>query len=182
MYLSRLLLSSTIPVISCRPRCTGRLAGLLLCLLVGGGDGQTIEQRVSNRDFPSVFQAWNRADNLPRENRIDTGARHDLMWHVAGGYGLRWDALHEGLGESFTPPSITDGRSYRRSLLSRNPNMILLMEIRYRDASNGFLPGDSRWWKRDAAGNRLAGWDEGRHFLLDYQDPGFRTHVAAQCR
>jgi len=158
------------------------MAGLLLCLAINDGGAQTVEQRVSDRDFPSVFQAWNRADNLPKEDPTDTVARHDLMWHVAGGYRLQWNASYEGLGESFTPQSIANGLSYRQSLLSRNPNMVLLVEIRYRDAPNGFLPADSPWWKRDAAGNRLPGWAEGGYFLLNYQDPGFQAHVAAQCK
>ena len=158
------------------------LFGVLLCLSVGAAATQSIEQRVANRDFPSVFQAWNRADNLPGEDAIDTLARHDLMWHVAGGYKLRWDASHEGLGESFTPESIANGLAYRQKVLARNPNMILLMEIRYRDASNHYLPSDSPWWKRDATGNRMPGWDEGRFFLLNRSDPAFQAHVATQCR
>jgi len=149
---------------------------------VGQGQAQTIEQRVANRDFPSVFQAWNPADNLRDENAIDTLARHDLMWHAVGGYRLRWDSACEGLGETFAPESIARGISLRESLLSHNPNMVLLAEIRYRDAPSGFLPADSPWWQRDSAGNRLAGWDEGGYFLLNYPDPGFQAHVAVQCK
>jgi len=163
-------------------RGVGLQAGLLLCLLANKGVARTIEQRVSNRALPSVFQAWNRADNLPGESRIDTAARHDLMWRTTGGYKLRWEASHEGLGESFTQQSIANGLAYRQSLLSQNPNMILLAEIRYRDASNSFLPQNSPWWKRDAAGDRVPGWAEGGYFLLNYQDGGFQAHVAAQCK
>jgi len=160
----------------------GLQAGLLLCLFANVGEAQTIEQRLSNRAFPSVFQAWNRADNLDGEDPIDTAARHDLMWRTIGGYKLRWEASYEGLGESFTQQSVANGLAYRQSLLSRNPNMILLAEIRYRDASNGYLPQNSPWWKRDAAGNRVPGWAEGGYFLLNYQDGGFQAHVAAQCK
>ncbi len=104
------------------------------------------------------------------------------MWRTTGGYKLRWEASHEGLGESFTQQSIANGLAYRQSLLSQNPNMILLAEIRYRDASNSFLPQNSPWWKRDAAGDRVPGWAEGGYFLLNYQDGGFQAHVAAQCK
>ena len=159
-----------------------RFGSLLLGLLVSVAAAQSVEQRVLDRDFPSVFQAWNRADNLPQEDPLDTTARHDLMWHVAGGYGMQWNASYEGLGESFTLQSIAKGRSYRQSLLSRNPNMVFLMEIRYRDAPNGFLPMDSLWWMRDARGNRQPGWEEGGYYLLNYPDPGFQAHVAAQCK
>jgi hypothetical protein len=129
-----------------------------------------------------VFQAWSRADNLPDEDPIVTTARHDLMWQGAGGYRLQWDASHQGLAESFTSQSLAKGRTYRQSLLSRNPNMVLLMEIRYRDAPSSYLPADSPWWMRDAAGNRRAGWEEGGFYLLNYPDPEFQAHVAAQCK
>lgn len=157
-------------------------SGLLLCLFGTVGGAQTIEDRISNRDLPSVFQAWSPADNLPRENPTDTLARHDLVWQGARFFKLAWDASPEGLAESFTPASIAAGRAYRRELLARNPNMILLLEIRYRDAWDGFLPADSPWWMRDKAGRRRPGWDEGGFFLLNYPDAGFQAHVAARCK
>jgi len=160
----------------------GCLTGLLFCLLARVSHAQTIQERVANRNFPSVFQAWNRADNLPGEDPAVTTARHDLMWHVAGGYGLRWNAAHDGLGVSFTASSLASGRSYRQNLLSRNPNMVLLMEIRYRDAPGDYLPVDSPWWMRDAAGNRKPGWAEGGYYLLNYPSAAFQAQVATQCK
>jgi len=129
-----------------------------------------------------VFQAWSPADSLSRENPTDTLARHDLVWHGASFFKLAWDSNPEGLAESFTPASITAGRAYRRELLARNPNMVLLLEIRYRDAGDGFLPADSPWWMRDGAGRRKPGWAEGGFYLLDYPDAGFQAHVAARCK
>lgn len=178
-HLSRLTLS---PMTGKRLCSVGLLTAMLICLCANAENTQPIEQRVSNRAFPSVFQAWSRADNLPEESWIDTAARHDLMWRTIGGFRLRWDASHEGLGESFAQESIANGLAYREDLLSRNPNMILLAEIRYRDAPNGYLPQDSPWWKRDAAGSRVLGWAEGEHFLLNYEDSGFQAHVAVQCK
>jgi len=151
-------------------------------MLAGVAVAQSVQEHLSNREFPSVFQAWSRADNLPQEDPLDTMARHDLVWQGPGGYRLQWDRSHAGLGESFTGESIVRGRSYRQSLLARNPNMILLVEIRYRDAASNYLPADSPWWLRDAQGHRRPGWEEGRHYLLNYPDPAFQAHVAAQCK
>ncbi len=97
------------------------------------GTEKPVAGRISDRTFPSVFQAWNQADNL-KEERAVTEARHDLIFHGEGFFGLRWDNVHRGLATNFTAASIRDGQRRRRDLLSRNPNLVLLMEIRYRDA------------------------------------------------
>lgn len=157
-------------------------------------------RRIGGRSFPSVFQAWNPADNLT-EDRVATEARHDLIFHGEGFFGLQWDATHPGLATSFTAASIRTGIERRRELLRRNPHLILLMEIRYRDAQGqptargsaatagagntadrrGFLPAEHRWWKRDADGRPVAGWEEGGFFQLDFTNPEYRGQVARQC-
>ena len=155
---------------------------LLFAPLAGADSGASVQERVARRDFPSVFQAWNGADNLPDEDTLVTRARHDLMWHAPGGYGLRWDAPCDGLGTSFTAESLAAGRPRRSALLALNPNMVLIMEVRYRDAPEGYLPTDSPWWLRDEQGRRKPGWEEGGFYLLNYSDPEFQAHVAAQCK
>ena len=139
-----------------------------------------VAERISGRTFPSVFMAWNSADNLPGESRLAVAARHDLMWHDADWYGLVWDREPIGLAGGFTPQSVTAARARRSELLRRNPNLILIAEIRYRDAADGFLPADHPWWARDDKGARKEGWEEGGFFLLDVRSPDFRTHVARQ--
>jgi hypothetical protein len=121
---------------------------LVLSAWVGGenvvGKERPISERIAGRDFSSVFQAWSRADNLPREDELVTAARHDLVWHGAGWYGLVWDKRPSGLAEAFRPESIEKGRKIRKALLELNPNMILIAEIRYRDASRAFPAGRSQ--------------------------------------
>ena len=160
-----------------------------------------VARRITGRTFPSVFQAWNPADNL-NEERVATEARHDLIFHGERFFGLRWDHAHPGLATAFTPASISVGLERRRELLRRNPNMVLLMEIRYRDAWGNpaaagagdandtapskqrpaFLPANHRWWKRDGNGRPVAGWEEGGYFQLDVANPEYREQVARQCK
>lgn len=153
------------------------VAGLEAC----GGEPvamePTVADRISRRGFPSVFQAWNPADNL-REHPHVTEARHDLIFHGESFYGLQWDGASPGLATRFRPESILRGRRRRQELLQRNPNMILLLELRYRDAHRSFLPDGHAWWRRDADGKIVPGWEEGGYLQLDVSNPGFRDHVA----
>ncbi|MHC4438752.1 MAG: putative glycoside hydrolase [Planctomycetota bacterium] len=141
-----------------------------------------IAERIAARDFPSVFQAWSPADNLPNKDRWSAMALHDLVWHGPGGFGLVWDTKTRGLAEAFTPESIETGRRIRRDLLKLNPNIILIAEIRYRDAHPSFLPQSHRWWKRNEEGNLVKGWGEGGFICLDFTSPQFREHVAQRAR
>jgi len=144
--------------------------------------GLTITERIASRDFPSVFQAWSPADNLPNKDRLSTMALHDLIWHGPGGFGLAWDMKPRGLAEAFTPESVEAGRKIRRDLLKLNPNIILIAEIRYRDAHPSFLPEGHRWWKRDKDDKLVKGWGEGGFICLDFTSSQFRAHVAQRAR
>ena len=138
----------------------------------------SIIKRIAARDFPSVFQAWSPADNLSNKGRWATMALHDLVWHGPVRFGLVWDTEPRGLAEAFTPESIEAGRKIRRKLLELNPNIILIAEIRYRDAHPSFLPEKHRWWKRNKDGSIVKGWDEGGFICLDFSNHEFRDHVA----
>jgi len=144
--------------------------------------GSTIDGRITARDFPSVFQAWSQADNQPNKDRWAVMALHDLVWHGPGGFGLVWDTNPRGLAEAFTLESVEAGRKIRRNLLKLNPNIILIAEIRYRDAHPSFLPEEHHWWKRDKNGKVVKGWDEGGFICMDFANPGFREHVAKRAR
>jgi len=120
-------------------------------------------QRIGDRSFPSVFQAWNGAENL-KEDPEATIARHDLYWQVPEGFGLQWDDAYPGAAKSFLALSVASARALRQRLLARNPNILLLASIYYRDAPpNGYLPLDSPWWPGQARQTR-AGLARGRQF------------------
>ena len=167
----------------------------VVCVLAGGvaAGGMAVvgsfdpsnaspESRIQRRTFPSVFQAWSPADNLKAEGELAVVARHDLVFHAPEFFGLRWDHTYAGLATRFKAESIPLGRQKRESLLRLNPNIILLAEIRYRDAPPRFLPEDHVFWKRDQAGQKVLGWPEGQFYVLDFQNPAYRECVAAQAR
>ncbi len=138
----------------------------------------TVVARIANRSFPSLFQAWSPADNLYNEDELVTAARHDLIFHHAGYFGMRWNHENWGLATSFVRESIRRGLKKREALLELNPNVLLIMEIRYRDAHRSFLPENHRWWKRDERGKLVMGWEEGGYIQLDFSNPQYRNHVA----
>lgn len=146
------------------------------------GKERTIAERMAGRDFPSVFQAWGRADNVKGEDELTVTARHDFVWHGVQWYGLVWDTRLYGLAEAFEPESIERACERRKTLLELNPNIILIAEIRYRDAWRGFLPADHRWWRRDKDGKPTQGWAEGKFIQLDFDNPEFREHVAQRAK
>lgn len=136
-----------------------------------------VESRIADRDFPSVFMAWATA-TLENVDRLENMARHDVAFQGLGASGLRWNRRSVGLADGVDPGSVPAARTFRQRLAELNPNLILLAEIRYRDASRRFLPEDHRWWKRDDRGERVAGWEEGGYFLLDFANPEFQQNVA----
>lgn len=156
----------------------------LAVLLCSALEAQTlpVAQRIAGRSFPSIFQAWSPATNLPQEDKLTTLARHDLVFCSTGLLGLAWNNPHQGLAGGFLPEGLAGARRMRQSLLEKNPHMVILLEIRYRDAHRRFLPEDHAWWKRDAQGKIEAGWEEGGFLKLDFANPEYQKQVAAQAR
>ena len=163
----------------------GLALALLIVSLASAAMGQgerSIAERIASREFPSVFQAWSRVENLPDANAIEGLARHDLAWNAISLCGLRWDTAPRGLAEKFEPASVRAALQVRRKLLELNPNLILIAEIRYRDAHCSFLPENHAWWLRDGQGRIVEGWAEGNFLRLDFGNPAFRRHVARRAK
>jgi len=152
--------------------------------------------RIAARSFPSAFQSWNVAEYLndgqsrvkiaTTEDSITTMARHDLVWRGLDAWKLKAQGQYAGEAESFLPESVHAGLDLRGQLLAKNPNVILIAEIRYKNARGDFYPEDSPFWQRDGAGNRIP--DSGStvnpstYFLLNFALPEFQDHVARQCK
>ena len=182
--------------------------GYMLLVLVSGTSltctrtmvqqGTTMNHKVLARDYPSVFQAWYGIDmpGFPQDNleqRLQSAAKHDLLWEeplsqlgegVELVLGLVWDHPNHGLAGRFTEASLAQARSNRKRLVELNPNMLLLMEIRWRDAPRSFLPEDSPWWLRDSSGNIVKGWLGGWEpfYMLNYEHEAFQDNVARQAK
>ena len=129
-----------------------------------------VEDRMENRSFPSVFQAW------PEKGlRKDLTAFHDLYWHGLP-FGLNWLTTSE---RQMLTGDIEKAKAQRDELLSKNPNMLFLVTIQYRDAIVGSqYPEDFPYWVRDENGNPVKAWynredDRGdvKMYLLDFTNP-----------
>ncbi len=160
---------------------------------------KSVSQRVQDRDFPSVFQAWygiDMPDQYPAktlEQRLSIAAKHDILWEeplsqlgekVDLVLGLVWDHENHGLASSFTKESLILAKENKRKLLEKNPNMVLLFEVRWRDAPSTFLPEDSPWWKRNDKGEIIKGWLGGwvPFYMLNYDNEEFQDNVARQAK
>ncbi|HLP76836.1 MAG TPA: hypothetical protein VK327_07945 [Candidatus Paceibacterota bacterium] len=135
-------------------------------------------QRIRQRTFPSIFQAWNGAAPTPGQDADAMLAKHDLVFLHPSMLGLVAEGKNEGMAHTFTSASVAQAKARRADLLRRNPNLVLLAEVRYRDAPKGFLPDDSPYWKRDADGQFVLGWAEGGYRLLDVESIDWQTQVA----
>jgi len=153
----------------------------------------TIEERLERRDFPSVFQAWSPVEGTG-EGELDAAARHDLVWSTLPAYGLQWTPRTDpgpggirygGPGRALVldPDSVERALEKREGLLARNPDMVLLTELRYRGAPPNFLSSDEDpWLLRDANGDTVLGWAEGRSLRLDFRIPAMREHLIERAR
>ena len=141
----------------------------------------SVERRLAERTFPI------RVSGLESHGPLGSGRspahcnRHDLLFGGPELFGLNWAGPYPGLATNFDPASLHRAESLREFRYFLNPNMVFLLEIRYRDAPAGYLPPDSPWWKRDADGNIEKGWEEGNYRLLDFGSPSFREQVVNQC-
>lgn len=141
----------------------------------------SIRERLAMRTFPSVFQAWTDAAPTAGSDRETMMARHDFVFQDLGGFGLKWDGDNEGLSTTFTPDSLARSREKVARLRAKNPALILLAEIRYTDGPPRFLPEGHAWWKRDAEGHFVKGWEEGGYLEFDIASSDFQTQVAKRC-
>ena len=153
------------------------------------------------RTYPSIFQAWNGIENRREEDELSRLARHQLAFaHPYALLRISWDISHkqpyQGLATGLNPNQYNQARERKQQLFSLNPNLQLLVELRYRDAKYlsaenenqaqnwwefGFYPPDSPYWLKDREGRPVIGWGEDTngdgtidendahlHFLIDF--------------
>lgn len=140
---------------------------------------RSVDKRMAGRSFPSIFQAWSGAGSRPLSPDNAFMPRHDLVFQGPTFYGLRWNERYPGQATGFDPKSTGKALATRRRLLRENPSMVLLAELRHRDAPRRHLPAEHPWWRR-VDGKPVEGWKEGRFYQLDISNPEFRRHLALQ--
>ena len=149
-------------------------------------DNPLVVSRMENRSFPSVFQAWDdligsigdkqTSGNI--EESLDTETlytkrltKHDLHWSPF--FGLWWDTsvaeptygLSTRLGGE-----LEAAKAVRQERLSRNPNMLFLVEVRiHNHLQSSAFPPDSDFWLRDS-NNRII-QNRSDEYVMDFLNP-----------
>ena len=131
-----------------------------------------VDDRLENRSFPSVFQAW------PQKGvREDLTEYHDLYFHGIP-FNLDWITTIEG---QMLTGHLESAKAQRDKLLAKNPNMLFLASIQYRDAIvDRQYPEDFPYWVRDENGNPVKAWHDretSKMYLLDFTNPDFQDIV-----
>lgn len=149
-------------------------------------DESSVAEAINSRSFPSIFQAWVPLTTAGAADPAISLAQHDLIWQGIGVWGLKCaNATFMGLCISFSDQSVAAALRTRDQLKQINPHIVLLAEIRYHDASAGYLPADSPWWARDTNGNRIPkthGSSTNNYFMLDFTNSDFQNRVADLCK
>ena len=133
----------------------------------------SINERLQNRTFPSVFSAWGGIGwssvlNLKHESDLEQMTRHDLWWHPGFGLLLRSD----GEGVIKAMGNMDRARKEHDEFLAMNPNLLFLYGISVRELWLSDYPEDYPHWIRDEHGNIVPGWPGAG--LLDF------THAEVQ--
>ena len=159
------------------------------------------EVRPPTRSYPSIFQAWNGIENRPYEDNASRLAHHDLIFAhpyslLTVGWNISESQPYQGIATKMNAEQRGIASQRKQQLLSKNPNLRLLVEIRYRDAKYlsaaneskvknwwqvGFYPPDSPFWLKDSKDQPVVGWgedtnadgkidqnDEVLNFLIDF--------------
>ncbi len=173
--------------------------------LVYAEDGQ--------RNYPSIFQAWSGIENRPDEDELHRLARHDLAFaHPYTLLRIAWNISeaqpYSGLATDLLSNQLDIAHERKRDLLFLNPHILLLVELRYRDAKYlsrqnekhvenwwevGFYPPDSPYWLKDNSGTPVIGWGEDTNgdrkidendrvlnYLIDFTHPEVQDLIVNQ--
>ena len=165
------------------------------------------------RSYPSIFQAWNGIENSSDADELHLLARHNLAF--ADPYTLlriTWNISEQqpyaGLTTDLNSDQLSAARERKQELLSLNPHLLLLVEIRCRDAKYlskrneaqvenwwevGFYPPDSTYWLKGSNGETVIGWGEDTNgdgkidendtvlnYLIDFPNPEVQDLIVNQ--
>ncbi len=103
----------------------------------------TVTERITTRNLPSVFQAWDGVSQMDHLTLEEQNNLHDLHWSQQ--FGLRWDLTIDepltGLASKLAG-DIEEAMNRRQSKLQQNPNMIFIANIPIRVQRLDRLPLD----------------------------------------
>ena len=119
-----------------------------------------IRERIENRSFPSVVQAWDDVIDLDNPTQpwdskwSERAAMHDLSWGpffwITSNWVITEHSPHWGIQTSIT---VQNGPQIRDKFLAQNPNHIFLAHILLHvHVDPKAFPPNSDFWLRDASG------------------------------
>jgi hypothetical protein len=153
---------------------------------------KSVTDRIKDHDFPSIARPWGFCIDFTENDRSEEISRHDISWESIGREnskvgtrvaGANWTGRYNALGTSFS--NVKESLERRRKMLSLNPNMLILAELRWRDYTDSSLPVDHEFWKRDRNGDRIPAsgdkMNEPRYYL-DIDNPKLTEHLCQQAK
>jgi len=153
---------------------------------------KSIAERVSGRNFPAIAKPWGKCIDFANEDPLDEIARHDFALESIGKENSKnknplasatWQGEYPALGESFS--NLPAALERRKQILKRNPNIVLVAELRWRDYTEPSLPADHEFWKRDAQGNRVPATGDKMaqpRYYLDTNNQNLVAHLLRQAK
>ncbi len=143
-----------------------------------------LSPRLQNRTYPSIFSDWGHVGGVPILNRpessdIEIMAAHDL-WFSNEKFGLDFRKTSQGIKILGAASKIDAAIEMRNQFYAINPNMIYLVELKFRHGDLGDYPAHWPYWLRDAQGKRVNVRDESEIFLIDFTHPGFQDEIVEQ--
>ena len=130
-----------------------------------------VRERIENRSFPTVFQAWDDVVGLDHLTWEQRNVLHDLHWIPF--FTLRWDTTPTestyGIATSLAG-DLARAHEVRQRRLDQNPNMVFLVEVRlHNHFTPEAFPPDSDFWLRDAQGQIVT--NSGNEYLINFLKP-----------
>ena len=149
-----------------------------------------IQDRIDNRNLPSVILAWHDGiSNMGSESFVDVLLRNwweDSMPYLdrVAYHDLWWDYTPFGLHIVSTPQGyqlagdLQSAIAQREELLSRNPNMLFLVDLRQCYSPPSRYPEDWFGWLRDENGNLIPLNPGSREYHIDFRLPAVQDIIA----
>ena len=135
-----------------------------------------VQERIKNRNFPSVFQKWADILNRPSLSYESRVAFHDLS--LRGLFGLEWRQTEQGV---VLMGDLREVQQQRNELLALNPDLIFITSVHVRDAYVDAVYSENYpYWVRDTTDTPVAGWPG--TFLLDFTHPVVQDVIVQQAR
>ena len=136
-----------------------------------------VRERIENRTFPSVVQAWDDVVDLDHPTQPwddkwpERSALHDLHWGPFFWITSKWHTtLTEPTRGLATSVTVRNAHETRQRWLTQNPHQVFLAHILLHiHGSPEAFPPDSDFWLRDASGQILR--NQFGEYLIDFLKP-----------